>query len=76
VKRFLPTPGSPERNDELTHCARSETLLWITHPGIAPCGTGTMRQRTGNKDAPENNLEVSVAAARTTRHCFNDPGYR
>src|SRR5690349_1780994 len=33
-------------------------------------------QRTGDRDAPENNPEVSVAAARTTRHCFNDPGYR
>ena len=28
------------------------------------------------EDAPENNLEVSVAAARIMRHCFNDPGYR
>lgn len=24
-------------------------------------------------DAPENNPAVSVAAARITRHCFNDP---
>jgi len=28
-----------------------------------------------SKDAPENNLEASVAAARIMRHCFTDPGY-
>jgi hypothetical protein len=38
--------------------------------------TTSMWQRGGCKDAPENNLEVSVAAARIMRHCFNDPGYR
>ena len=38
--------------------------------------TIAMWQRDGCKDAPENNPEVSAAAARTTRHCFNDPGYR
>jgi hypothetical protein len=37
--------------------------------------TTSMGQR-GGWGAPENNLEVSVAAARITRHCFNDPGYR
>ena len=30
-----------------------------------------MWQRAGGKDAPENNLKVPVAAARTTRPCFN-----
>jgi hypothetical protein len=38
--------------------------------------TTSLWQRGGCKDAPENNLELPVAAARTTRHCFNNPGYR
>ena len=37
--------------------------------------TTSMWQR-GGWNAPENNPEVSAAAARTTRHCFNDPSYR
>jgi hypothetical protein len=37
--------------------------------------TTSMGQR-GGWGAPENNREVSVAAAPIMRHCFNDPGYR
>jgi len=37
--------------------------------------TTSMWQR-GGWDAPENNLKVPAPAARTTRHRFNDPGYR
>jgi len=45
-------------------------------PAAALHSATSMWQPRGCKDAPENNLEVSVAAALTTRHCFNDPGYR
>ena len=46
-------------------------------PGVATASAiGTMLQRTGYQDAPENNLEVSTPAAHTMRHCSKDPGYR
>jgi len=45
-------------------------------PRRLPPRTTSMWQPRCCKDAPENNLEVSAAAARIMRHCFNDPGYR
>ena len=36
----------------------------------------TLMWQRGGWDAPENNLEVSAAAARIMRHCFNESGYR
>jgi len=38
--------------------------------------TTSMWHRRGCKGAPENDLEVSAAAAGIMRHCFNDSGYR